>query len=385
MLSLVLRSFQSLRAPRQPRLPVRLRAAILRGVIPALLLVVVGLMSLGRQPLPLNSAAATITGAMPALATPPPSGGVSRLTPARETAPVGMLVTQIYNFQPAASSFDAELWLWTRQLPDGSDVLKTSSFANAYDINRSKIDTTKLQEEDGEKTIFLQKIRGTFHHDWRLTDFPFDHQILQLILEEDERDASVLRLVPDLVNSTVDAEIAGDWRLVRFDLGSEERVYNSNFGAFANSGKPRSSFSRLVMTMELARTSAGPLWRLCAAPLAAVVIVLLTYCIHLSIPGALTMRGGLIGASLFAEIVSLRAVSGPIDNGSALTLIEALHLLAIGYTIVAALMTAFFSVMLDRSLSAGQINRWDLRAGLITTLLLVLPVIALFLNANHLT
>lgn len=320
---------------------------------------------------------------VPALATHGPKAVAPGLTPAKVSAPVGMLVTQLYNFRPAESSFDAEFWLWSEQLADGTDVLDTSSFANAYDTKRSPRRATIVQSEGGERTIILQKVRGTFHHDWRLIHFPFDHQNLQIILEEDQRDASALRLVPDLVNSSFDASIAGDWRLVRYSLNSDERHYDSSFGEHQDRVAAQSQFSRLVMTMDLARTSIGPLWRLCAAPLAAVLIVLLTYFIHLSVPGALPGRGGLIGASLFAEIISLRAVSGPVDNGDPLTLIEALHLLAILYTIAAATITAVFCLMESRALPTERINRWDRRAGVITTLLLVPPVIALFLDALH--
>lgn len=113
------------------------------------------------------------------------------------------------------------------------------------------------------------------------------------------------------------------------------------------------------------------------------VIVLLTYGIHLSMPGALPGRCGLIGASLFAEIISLRAVSGPVDNGGPLTLIEALHLLAIIYTIVAAMITALFTLLQSRSIPVERLNRWDRRLGLITTVLLLPPVFALFIDAIH--
>lgn len=312
-----------------------------------------------------------------------PSVVTDDLTPARENLPVGMFVTQLYNFRPAASSFDAEFWLWSQTLADGTNALDSSSFANAYAARRSPPDTTVVPEEAGDKRIVLEKVRGTFHHDWRLVHFPFDRQFLQIFLEEDERDASLLRLVPDRVNSSVDAEIPGEWRVVRFALNNEERHYHSSFGAESNSANPRSSYSRLVMTIELARTSVGPLWRLCAAPLAAVVIVLLTYFMHQSTPGALPGRCGLIGASLFAEIISLRAVSGPVDNGGPLTLIEALHLLAIIYTLVAAVITALIGLLQSRSIPSERLNRWDRRAALITTLLLLPPVIALFIDAIH--
>lgn len=300
-----------------------------------------------------------------------------------QRASVGMLVTQLYNFQPAASSFNAELWLWSLAPADGSNVLRTSSFANAFATSRSPEKMNRVQTPSGEKIIYRQKIRGTFHHDWSLIHFPFDRQRLRIVLQEDERETSELRLVPDSVNSVVDPEIPGEWRLVRWTLKPEERVFPSRLGRQLLGAAPTSQLSRLVMTIELARTSLGPLWRLSAAPLAAVVIVLLTYFIHLSVPGALPVRGGLIGASLFAEIVSLRAVSGPVDNGGPLTLIEALHLLAIIYTILSALMTSVLSVMQARSLPAERITRWDLRAAVISSLLVVPPVILLFVQANH--
>lgn len=321
--------------------------------------------------------------AAPAPLPAPVSGADQRPTPAPQEVTVGMLVTQLYNFQPAGSSFNAELWLWSSVPADDSDVLRTSSFANAFSSSRSPEKVKRVQTPSGERIVYSQKIRATFRHDWSLIHFPFDHQHLRIVLQEDERESFELRLVPDTVHSIVDPEIPADWRLVSWSFRPEERLFRSDLGRHLLGAHATSHLSRLVMTMEIARTSLGPLWRLTAAPLAAVLIVLLSYRIDLSVAGALPVRGGLLGASLFAEIVSLRAVSGPIDNGAPLTLIEGLHLLAIGYTLVATVMLALFTMMLSRSVSVQVISRWDGRAALISSLLLVPPVILFFVQANH--
>lgn len=304
-------------------------------------------------------------------------------TPAAQDAKVGMLVTQLYNFQPAASSFDAELWLWSLAPADGVDIIKTSSFVNAYSTESLPEAVRRGQKDGVEKVLYGQKVRGTFHHDWNLVRFPFDRQNFQIILEQDERESSELRLVPDTINSIVDAEITEGWRLIRYSLKSEERSYRSDFGDQLIGGDSSSQYSRLVMSMELVRTSAGSLWRLCAAPLAAVLIVLVSYRIDLAVAGALPARGGLIGASLFAEIVSLRSVGGSIDNGSPLTLIEALHVLAVVYTLVAAVMTSILTVSHARSVSPEVLHRLEARVALISSLVLIALVLVLFLQAAY--
>ena len=311
----------------------------------------------------------------------PAAGGAGTPVASARQIPVGMMVTQLYNFKPATSSFDAELWLWSVAPPQDGDPLKTSSFINAYSTLRSPEKRFSVQTSSGESIHYLQKIRGTFHHEWKLIHFPFDHQHLKIVLEEDERELQDLRLIPDALNSRVDAEIAGEWRLVGWSFRPMERLYKSSFGSQQEGPQPSSRYSRLEMTIDLARGSIGPLWRLCAAPMAAVVIVLVTYFIHLGMPGALPARGGLIGAALFAVIVSLRAASGEIDDGSPLTLIESLHLLAITYIMVGAAVTAVLTFLQARSVPDAVITRWDLRAALISSLVLVPFVMLNFLGA----
>ena len=144
-----------------------------------------------------------------------------------------------------------------------------------------------------------------------------------------------------------------------------------------------SAFPGYKLTIDLERTSLGPLWRLGAAPLAGVVIAGLSYCVNLATAGALPARGGLIGAALFAEILSLRAVSGPIYNGAPLTLIERLHLLAIVYTIIGAAIMAWQVMRLRRGVDAKALSRLDLGAALISSLLLIPLVSLLLLRALH--
>lgn len=308
---------------------------------------------------------------------PPPS------RPGSQEAKVGMLVTQLYNFRPSANAFDAEFWLWSVEHPDGINPLKSSSFANAYVTKRSPEKEFVEETELGTQVIHIQKVSGTFRHDWNLIHFPFDLQHLRIILEEDDREASALRLVPDRLNTKIEAHISDDWRLLGFSLEPGTRTYQSRFGQHVHANQVESSFAQLILTIDLERTSLGPLWRLGAAPLAGLVIAGLSYCINLATAGALPARGGLIGAALFAEILSMRAVSGPIYNGAPLTLIERLHLLAIVYTIIGAAIMAWQVMRLRRGVDAKALSRLDLGAALISSLLLIPLVSLLLLRALH--
>lgn len=316
-------------------------------------------------------------------------------TPARSTSPpaptspgiqqvkVGMMVTKLYNFRPNSNSFDAELWLWGEAPPGAPDPLKSTSFTNSFTTTSSDNSHHPVRIGTREHIVYFQKVRGSFQHDWNLAHFPFDRQNLQIILEEDEREVSEVQLVPDSLNTNFDANLSDNWRLIGFSAKPDIHTYNSNFGLHPPSAQAQTSYAKLVLTIGLERTSGGPLLRLGAAPLAGVVIVMLSYGINLSAAGALPARGGLIGAALFAEILSLRAVSGPIYNGAPLTLIERLHLLGIAYTIVGAAILSWQVMQLHRGVDARSLARLDLRAALISSLLLI-PLVSLpLLRAMH--
>ena len=298
-----------------------------------------------------------------------------------EWARVGMVVTQLYDFNVRDSTFGVEFWLWSLELADGHNLLLSSSFANAASVVRSPIEVRKKSTDEGEKKLFIQSVRGTFRHDWSLADFPFDQQNLRIILQEDRQESSELLLVPDVVNTDVDAEILDGWRVDNWSLRPGQRLYQSRFGDEVKGAEPLSRYSRLLMTIQVSRISAAALWRLCAAPLAAVMLVLLSYFIDVSLPGALPARAGLVGASLFAEIISLRAFAGEVGNETGLTLIEALHLRAIVYTLLAATITSIQCFQLSRSVGVRAMRRLDRFAALVSSLVLIVLVLTSFLRA----
>lgn len=317
-------------------------------------------------------------------AAPPPGLPGMELSPravAPERARVGMVVTKLYDFNVQAGTFGVEFWLWSLEPSDGRNLLNTSSFANGAAIVRSPIEVFNQSTDQEARKLYVQKIRGTFRHDWDLTDFPFDQQNLSIVLEEDLRESSELVMVPDEPNTLVDAEISSGWRLDDWSIAPGQRLYQSRFGDHVSGGTPLSRYARLVMTMKLTRVTAAALWRLCAAPLAAVLLVLLSYAINGSLAGAVPARAGLVGASLFAEIISLRAVGGEVGNGSGLTLVEGLHLLAIVYTLFAAMITSMQCVWLARSTPAPRMRRLDHRAALLSSLVLTVLVGITFLKA----
>jgi len=298
-----------------------------------------------------------------------------------EQARVGMVVTQLYDFNVKASTFGVEFWLWSLEPPDGYNVLHSSSFDNESAVERSPIEVYKQSSDEGEKKLYLQHVKGTFRHDWVLTNFPFDQQDFRIILEEDLRESSELVILPDEVNTLVDAEIINGWHVNGWSLIPGQRLYKSRFGENVKGVEPLSRYSRLMMTIKVSRTSAAALWRLCAAPFAAVLLVLLSYFIDVSLSGALPARAGLVGASLFAEIISLRAFASEVGNESGLTLIEGLHIRAIAYTLLAATITSIQCVQLSRSVSPQAMRRLDRRAALFSSLVLVVLVVISFLRA----
>ncbi|MCX5943865.1 MAG: hypothetical protein NTZ53_00825 [Cyanobacteria bacterium] len=322
----------------------------------------------------------SIHAAVPDPSRPEPlnSGAGVGLQKQPELVKVGIYITRLDNFNLKQKSFDASFWLWSVMPNDVSSRLDSVEFVNSEAI--------KLSNSYSKKTpsgVWNQrKVMGTFHHDWDMRNFPFDHQDLLIELEESEDYLSELVYVPDPAESIVDGdlEIKG-WRIVSSEVRAGSKTYMSHFGDPAIKAGNPTSFTRMNVTVRLKRTNMTAFWKYTAGAYVAAVIALSSYAFHVDQGQTMSPRFGLLAAAVFAAIISLRSESSELGTTEYNTLVDQVHLIALLYVIVATLTGVYTWTQYRRHNDCYAIQRLGRRVALVSTVIMVIMVVGVVKRA----
>jgi hypothetical protein len=296
--------------------------------------------------------------------------GLSMASPAQaqerpepERCRVGAYVTALNTFDPAADTFQADLWLWSVCQNADRRPLESMEFVNGEAVETQ----LATSETRGAATWSTRKVRGTFRHDWDERNFPFDRHNLVIVLEEGVDDSRRFVYEADTANSMADPvlQIPG-WRLAEFSLRPSLARYATTFGDPDLPPGTTSEYSRLTLDMEIARADLSGFFNLTAIVYAAFVLSLVTYVMHLESTTAVSHRLGLLAGALFATAVNLVTASTALGSAGGLTLVDKIHIVVLLYILVAAVVTVVLRVLVERGWPEAAIARLNYRVGAIS-------------------
>ena len=110
-----------------------------------------------------------------------------------DTVRAGIYLKSIYDINSSAFSYDVDLWMWFFYKNDSLKPLQTIEITNAKKYDYSNISVDKRNGRNWAS----QDCKATINQNWDLQHYPFDHQKLEIILEESEQDARSLILIAD--------------------------------------------------------------------------------------------------------------------------------------------------------------------------------------------
>jgi hypothetical protein len=284
------------------------------------------------------------------------SGGGARAqtasTPTR--CRVGTYVIALYDFDYAANTFNADVWLWSVCPTADIKPLDTIEFINANET------TTRLQTFEPVGNVFwaTRKISGTFREDWDLRNFPFDQHTLSIVLENGDQNASQFRFEPDTAQSTYDRDMPlPGWRIVEFRLTERPAVYQTTFGDPALPPNAGSQYSRLNVEVDIARSQLSTFFQLTSVVYAAFLLSLIVYFFHVEAGSALGIQMGLLAGALFATAINLASASATLGHQNGLTLIDLIHIVVLLYILAAAVVALGSRFLLERGWTQAAIAR----------------------------
>lgn len=246
------------------------------------------------------------------------------------TCKVGAYVMAVHDIRPTAGSFRADLWVWGVCPDQRQDPMKLMEFTNANEITKS----LKASERTARHSYTYMKVTGSFRVDWDARSFPFDRHRLVIAMEPAD-DIYDSRYTPDHDNSTYAPDaIPGEWNATSFRLTKSRHIYRTTFGDPALAPHHGSTYDRLQIQIDLARTEYNSFVKLTGPVYVASLITLMIFIPALDCVEVMLGRLGLLGAVLFAIVLNMQQSSATIGSETALTLTDKIHMLGLVFTII---------------------------------------------------
>lgn len=309
-------------------------------------------------------AAASILALLYALLLAPPTLAQSDAAPT--TCRVGVYVRALHAFDPAADTFGADLWLWSVCPSADKQPLQTMEFVTADDA-------AVLLDVPGNPLWTNRNVDGTFRYDWDERNFPFDRHTLTIELEEGVQDVRGFLYDPDIANSGVDPELQlpGGWKMTGARLVGSTKTYDTTFGDPDLPAGGGSEYSRLTLSIDLARTDLSAFFKLTAVVYAAFIFSLITYAMHIETTTGIGPRVSLLAIALFSAAVNLVNASDDLGTASGLTLVDKIHFAVLISILVAAIVTVASRLLVEQGWETADVARLNYRLGAIVAIAFV--------------
>jgi hypothetical protein len=147
--------------------------------------------------------------------------------------------------------------------------------------------------------------------------------------------------------------------------------YPTTFGDPALAAGAGSDYSRLTLIIGLARADRAGFFKLTAVVYAAFALSLVTYVMHLESTRSISPQLGLLAAALFAAAVNLVSAGAALGNAQGLTLVDAVHIVVLGYIVAAGVVTVALRLLVERGWPEARIARLSHRAGAVASFLVI--------------
>ncbi len=260
------------------------------------------------------------------------SSSVRPAMAAPEQATIGLYLSAVHNLDFANGKFSADFWLWSTVTSDHLRPVETAFIVNEAAKEIEPVATVKSADKRWEQ----RRIRADLWADWQPSHFPFDTQVLTIILEESFSTTDALVYVADRKNSGIDHDLKlPGWRIKTWDIRATEHAYTSNFGDPTDPNGIKTA--RLEATLTIQRDGLGLFIDMTIGAFIAFGAMALSFRLAPNVPPIFGARMVITVASLFTVMISMRAYSASYAFQFGETLPNRIHLATLAAGLFAAL------------------------------------------------
>jgi hypothetical protein len=262
----------------------------------------------------------------------------------RDTCYTGLYLKNLYDLRPEEYAFTGDFWLWFNYRNPSFDPLKNVEVINAKQVNFA--DPYYAPADKGLR-LASESGKVTLIHDWKLKNYPFDRQVLQIQLEAGlDTTQMVLKATKGDFKIYKGLEMPG-WRVINYRAKEEVIHYDADFGEHRLKGK--SSFSRITYQIEIRRKSWGLFFKLLIGLYISFFVAFLVF----FVPPLRDQRFGLSIGGLFAAVGNKYVMDNNIPSTIAFSFIDQIHDL----TFLFILATLVLSVVSLRIAEKGRVTK----------------------------
>lgn len=244
---------------------------------------------------------------------------------------VGVFLSGLHRLDFVEGSFAADFWVWTNNDAGRVAPIETLDIVNEISKRGEEISSKIVDGRRWEQ----RRIHGVLQTRWNTWHFPFDRQTIKIILEESFATTDDVIYVADQGNSGVDpAIVVPGWRVLGWRIEAAEHAYPTNFGNLDQRAGSRSP--RIVFTLDVQRDDAWLFLNLALGALVAFAMLALSFRMNPTLPPTFAGRMGVIAASVFTVVISMRSTQSFVGHEFGATLVDRIHLLTLLAGFIAA-------------------------------------------------
>ncbi len=273
--------------------------------------------------------------AAPIFAWSAPAAAQPVLVEPQSRVTVGAFINDIQHLDFKTNSYAIDLYVWFRWNEAGIDPSKTMEFRN---LDASDGGTAPEALYDKPETMpdgslySIVRYRGAFNTKFRLDAYPFDTQVLKIILEDTILGVDRLVYIPDKFPSVM---LDSGVTLPGFKVGTAtmligENIYPTNFG---DTSEPnRETYSRVILSIPVTRPALSMAIKIFLPIVLVVICAALVFFIK---PKEIGARIGL-GITALLTLVALQlTASSVLPDVNYLMMLDKVFLLAYVFILVA--------------------------------------------------
>ena len=263
--------------------------------------------------------------------------------PAPRSCSIGFYVDDLYNFSPTTDSFDARIWVWS-VCPDSSrNPLDTLEFTNANTTTTNQ--KTSTIQSNGVQYSNMQ-LTGKFRHQFNVRRYPFDQQLLQIVVENGTEPVEYEIFTADDAESRCAPNMGQDGLSVRScRVKSGLSRYATSFGEPGEIDSNGSTYSEVTVEIEMTRNGTlGLFFKSMSVYFASFLMALFTLVMFKKNEWATPDRLGVLGTlgvGLFSTALWMSYQTSVLNSASQFTLLDAQGILTLVAIVFAASIVAW--------------------------------------------
>jgi hypothetical protein len=246
------------------------------------------------------------------------SNQVLAQTEIADTVKTGIYITSIHDINFKDKEYTINFWLWLKYKNKDFDFVQNLEIPQAKSVTTSfsTVDTTN------GKVYILMKLQCVMKDSWKIDNFPFDKQTLQLSIENSQFDSQLLVFQADTMGKHFDPRFTlRGWDIDSLIIGSGVKKYETAFGD-PSVNVPHTEYGAFNVRMGINRDAMGLFWKMFLGMYVAFLIAYACFFIHAD---SIDSRFGLSVGALFAVIGNKYILDSSLPDSVTFTLVDILH------------------------------------------------------------